>query len=168
MKTKIFRLIFALALMLSALGISTSAVLANQVIKIEDGWTYGATLTDVCAYPIVFSGTILHTYETLFFDNNGTLIKMNFHSIDQDTFSANGKTLVSLPIYYAGEAIFDSNGNVTHLYMNGINEKIRLPDGSLFIASGRYDWAAHPGEIVLSPDKGNPGNLVKFCEALAP
>jgi hypothetical protein len=46
--------------------------------------------------------------------------------------------------------------------------KVVLPDGSLFIAAGRLDVVAHPGETYFFPDHGHIGNLAAFCAALAP
>jgi len=58
---------------------------------------------------------------------------------------------------------------VTHTFASGLVEKVPLPDGSLFVSVGRVDFVAHPGvEFILSPDKGNPGNVAGFCAALAP
>jgi hypothetical protein len=52
--------------------------------------------------------------------------------------------------------------------IDGLVEKVWLPDGSLFISAGRIDWMTHPGMFVLSADKGYPGNIAGFCAALAP
>jgi hypothetical protein len=168
MNTKIVKGILALVLVLSALLISPSTALANDIIKIEDGWTNTGTLYDVCPFPVDYIWTVQRTYMNMYFDNSGVLIKLTYHSVDQDTFTANGKTLVGMPFSYSGIMTFDSDGNAIYQFMNGVNEKIRLPDGSLFIAAGRYDWNDHPGEWLLLTDKGNPGKLDKFCAALAP
>jgi len=51
----------------------------------------------------------------------------------------------------------------------GAAEKIWLPDGSLFVSAGWIDFVDHPdATFVLSPDRGNPGNVAGFCAALAP
>jgi len=63
----------------------------------------------------------------------------------------------------------DSSGNITHIYADGVGEKIPLPDGTLFISAGRLDFADHPGvNFTLSPDHGHTGNLAAFIAALSP
>ena len=72
------------------------------------------------------------------------------------------------PYVVNAEILFDNSGNVTHLYVTGIYEKIPLPDGSLFVSAGRADFTTHGVGFLISPDKGNPGNLAGFCAALSP
>ncbi len=168
-KTKIPRFVFALALALSALGISASAALAAQPVKWE--FTFSVPdipLTDVCSFPIWVTVNItIHGID--FFDESGALTRSFQHYAQQDTFTANGKTLVGIPYTYNMEFLIDSSGTAVHIYADGVFEKVPLPDGSLFISAGRADFAAHPGQgFLLSPDKGNPGNVAGFCAALAP
>jgi hypothetical protein len=122
----------------------------------------------VCSFEINFLASATGM-GTNFFDNSGTLVRSQWHAVEQDTFTANGNTLVSLPYTYNGRVLFDSNGNVTDYYSSGAILRIRLPDGSLFNSSGRTDWLAHPGAtMILAPDQGHSGNLDDFCAALAP
>jgi hypothetical protein len=122
----------------------------------------------VCSFPINIDSTASGT-EIDYFDAGGALTRVFIHRVEQDTFTANGKTLVGIPFAFNIEILFDSNGNVTSSFGNGLYEKIPLPDGSLFVSAGRADFAAHPGVgFLLSPDKGNPGNIAGFCAALAP
>jgi hypothetical protein len=168
-KSKFTRFVFALLLALSALGITTSTALADKPTKWEFSLTNGPLeLVDVCSFPISITVAI-NISGTEFVDQNGVLIRSFQHSDQQDTFTANGKTLVGIPYTYNIEILYDSNGAVTHLYADGVIEKVPLPDGSLFISAGRVDFTDHPGAIViLSPDHGNPGNIEGFCAALAP
>jgi hypothetical protein len=63
----------------------------------------------------------------------------------------------------------DSDGNPTAVVATGVAEKIPLPDGTLFVSAGYVDFLDHPGvSFILSPDRGNPGNVAAFCAALAP
>jgi hypothetical protein len=40
---------------------------------------------------------------------------------------------------------------------------------SMFVSAGRLGWVLRPLPVfLLSPDKGNPGNVAGFCVALAP
>ena len=78
-----------------------------------------------------FGGT-----EIDFFDRSGALTRVTQHVVQQDTYHANGKTLVGMPFSYDVQVLFDSSGNMTHMFANGVCEKISLPDGSRFISAG--------------------------------
>jgi hypothetical protein len=145
-----------------------SPAAANQPTKTPYAVSFSGVATDICSFDIRFDSTASGT-ETDFVDKNGALTKIHVHQVEQDTFTANGKTLVGIPFAFNREILFDSNGNLTNDFGKGIFEKIPLPDGSLFISAGRADFAAHPGVgFLLSPDKGNPGNVAGFCAALSP
>ena len=141
---------------------------ADKPTKIEYPLYLSGVLTNLCSFPVNIDANISIT-ENNYFDKSGALTKIIQHVVEQDTFTANGKTLVSLPMRLNFEIHFDSSGNMTHAYMEGVIEKVPLPDGSLFIAAGRVDWVNHPGALfILSPDHGTSGNVVGFCAALAP
>jgi hypothetical protein len=125
-------------------------------------------LTDVCSFTVRVKSD-LNITQIDFVDANGALTRISRHVVLQDTFTANEKKLVGIPFTFSMEILFDSSGNVTHVFADGVAERIPLPDGSLFISAGRLDFMAHPDVyFLLSPDKGNPGNVVGFCAALAP
>jgi hypothetical protein len=167
-KSKFTRFVFALLLALSALGISTSTALADKPIKYEFPFLVEGTLTDVCSFPVHISANVYITGID-FYDKSGVLTRTNWHMVEQDTFTANDKELVGIPFTFHVEWLYNSSGAVTHEYADGVTEKIPLPDGSLFISAGRVDFTAHPDvSFILSPDKGNPGNIEGFCAALAP
>ena len=133
-----------------------------------EGVTFSSVLTDVCAFPINVDSTI-SGFEIDYVDQSGALTRIFVHQVEQDTFTANGKTLVGTPFTFNTEILFDSDGNVTHVFASGLFETIPLPDGSLFVSAGRADFTQHPGVgFLLSPDRGNPGNLAGFCAALSP
>jgi hypothetical protein len=97
------------------------------------------------------------------------LTRIFVHEVEQDTYTANGRTLVGTPFTFEEQVLFDSSGNVTHHFASGLVEKIPLPDGSLFISAGRLDFTQHPGvQFILSPDMGHTGDLAAFCAALSP
>ncbi len=166
-KIKITRFLLALLLALSALGVSASAALAAQPVKYE--WTTTIpSYIDVCSFQVDVVSNYLVT-EIDFFDNSGVLTRANLHMVAQDTFTANGKTLVGIPYPFNIDWYFDSSGNLTAYYVQGVVEMIPLPDGSMFVSAGRTDAFAHPGEVfILTPDKGSQGNIAGFCAALAP
>ncbi len=121
-----------------------------------------------CAFPLVYAVDLRATGQ-IFFDKSQALTRIQFHVNQTDTFTANGKTLVSEPYTFNIQQLFDSNGNQTHFYVSGIVENIRLPDGSLFKPAGRKDFQTLlGGGFFLAPDVGNASNLAAFCAALAP
>jgi hypothetical protein len=168
MKNIIIRSIFMLTLVLSVLGVSTSAALADSPVKYQFTLNDPGILTDTCSFPVnIYPNTLVTAMD--FFDKNGALIRTEGFAVEQDMFTANGKTLYSVVYKYNGQFLYDSSGNFSHVYVNGPAVKVPLPDGSLFIAAGRSDFMAHPGaSFILTPDKGNPGNIAGFCAALAP
>ena len=133
-----------------------------------EGVTFSSVLTDVCAFPVNVNST-LSGFEIDYVDQSGALTRIFTHQVEQDTFTANGKTLVGTPFTVNTELLFDSSGNVTHVYSSGLFETIPLPDGSLFVSAGRLDFTQHPGvQFLLSPDTGHTGDLAAFCAALSP
>ena len=148
-------------------AIFASPAAADPPAKHPNDFTFDVELPDVCSFPVSLHGDVRGT-EIDYFDKNGALIRAVNHSVEQDTFAANGKTLVGIPYNVNVEMLFDSSGNVTQVFGNGIFEKIPLPDGSLFISAGRAEFVHHGAFFLLSPDKGNPGNVAGFCAALAP
>jgi hypothetical protein len=183
MNTKIRSIpfLFALVLTLSTLGITASTALAQKPVKSEFTWLNGPNAMDgICSFTVGQNGTVNVT-EHDFYDQSGSLIRMDWHMVEQDTFhnvtgyNPDGtpifgeKQLVGIPFTFNLQVLFDSQGNMTHAYADGVMEKIWLPDGSLFISAGQVDFAAHGFPVfILSPDHGNPGNIAGFCAALAP
>ena len=159
-------IIFALVV---AAAVFASAAAADRPTRTEfAGVTFSSVLTDVCTFSVNVDSTVSGT-EIDYVDTSDAVTRVFFHQVEQDTFAANGKTLVGIPFTFNIEILFDSSGNVTHVFADGVVEKIPLPDGSLFVSAGRADFAAHPGvNFLISPDKGNPGNVAGFCAALAP
>lgn len=163
------RFVFALVLAVGTFGVSVTTAQADKPTKTQlPPITFSpSVLTDVCSFSVNIEPTVGGT-QTLFVDTGGNLIRQRFHFVEQDTFTANGKTLVGIPFTFNLEFLFDSSGNLLQFYADGIVEKIPLPDGSLFISAGRVDWTAHPGvDWILSADNGNPGNVAGFCAALS-
>ena len=158
------------AVFLIAVGavIFALSALADSPTRIPFTLTFNSVLTDVCAFSVNVESTVSGT-EVDYRDQSGALTRIFAHQVEQDTFTANGRTLVGTPFMFNVEELFDSDGNLTHVFTSGLVETIRLPDGSLFVSAGRTDFTQHPGVgFVLSPDMGNSGNLAAFCAALSP
>jgi hypothetical protein len=168
MNTKFARFWIALLLVLGTLGVSVSPAMADRPVK--DNWEgqFDATINDTCSFEF-YDHYSLKVTDLNFFDASGALIRVKSHFIEQDTFSANGKTLQGLPYTFNVDVLFDSSGNPIKLVTEGVVMKVPLPDGSWFHAAGKVNFLAHPGAaVVVIPDKGNAINLAGFCAALAP
>ena len=77
-------------------------------------------------------------------------------------------SITGLPYNFNYQFLFDSNGDLTHLYATGLVERIVLPNGTLFLSAGRVDFVDHPNEtFLLTPNRGRSGNLEAFCAALS-
>jgi hypothetical protein len=164
---------FRLLILLSLISLSVTGVLARPAAATEptrepfgpDTDTF--VVEDLCSFPVtiteISSGTV-----TAFLDQNGALTRLHFYAVEQDTFTANGKSLTGLPYTFNLDVLFE-DGEVTHIYARGLGERVPLPDGSVFLSAGRVDFAAHPGSMfIIVPDVGRSGNVAALCAALAP
>ncbi len=165
-KSLIVRFASILACLLATAAFATPAA-ADTPIKNQHPDNYTVTVADLCAFPVVFD-VVSDVTETNFLNHGGELIRQRLHIVEQDTLTANGKTAVGLPFTVNVELRF-SGGNITGIDGSGISERIRLPDGTLFIAAGRTNFLSHPGvTFLITPDNGNPGNIAALCAALGP
>lgn len=129
--------------------------------------TSTSTLTDVCAFPVVVSGTVSGVE---MIQDNGTTSTISATGHEQDTLSANGVTLTGLPYSFRISLVIDDNsGNILQgSFSAGVVEKVPLPDGRLFITAGRVDEALHADQSVgIVPDVGNTGDIAALCAALS-
>ena len=157
---------FALLALVVGAAIFASAAAADRPATFHYTTTGSAMLTDICAFPVNVDFTA-DVSETDFVDTSGNLTRVILHLVEQDTFTANGNTLVGQPYTANLEILFDSSGNVTHIYGEGVAERILLPNGSLFLTAGRSDFIGHPEGFVVVPDVGTPGDVAGFCAALS-
>jgi len=125
-------------------------------------------MSGVCPFDVDVV-SVVSGFEIDYFDNAGNITKAQIHQTEQDTFSANGKTLTGIPYTFNLTFSIDSSGNVTAAIATGVVSKVPLPDGSLFVSAGWSNFVNHPGvSFLLSPDRGAQGNVAGFCAALAP
>jgi hypothetical protein len=129
---------------------------------------FDSTATGVCSFPISVHIKVVGHY-TQFFDTSGDLTtKWIEQDVEQDAFTANGKTLDGEPFNLVSEFRFDSSGNLVSYYAMGGVERVPLPDGTMFWSAGRFEWTGHPGvSFTLTPDNGRSGNVEAFCAALS-
>jgi hypothetical protein len=125
------------------------------------------TMSGVCSFDVTVNSVQSGT-EIDFYDQTGSLTRVFIHAVETDTFTANGKTVTGTPFTFNLDIPIDSSGNATNVYASGVFERVVLPNGMLFLSAGRADFLAHPGvSFLLSPDKGNPGDVAAFCAALS-
>ncbi len=152
----------------AGLLLAWSSAKAAQPVKFSGTISGTEVLTGIAPFPITVEYVATVT-EIDYFDSSGALVRIYNHSVEQDIFSANGKTLVGEPYTYNIEYVFDSSGNLIRMDSNGIASKVRLPGGGLFQSSGQVDWLAHPGQgWILLTDKGSCVNLEGLIAALSP
>jgi hypothetical protein len=140
---------------------------ADQPVIVHKTSSLTSVLTGACAFPITVDSTMTET-DRFFSDDNGVLTRASAHVVEQDSFSANGQSLAGDPYPFNLQAYFDSSGNISEEYADGIIESVPLPDGSVFQSAGRVDFGAQgfPSFTVL-PDAGSARNLDGFCAALS-
>jgi len=120
----------------------------------------------LCSFSIQLDGTQTWT-STQFFDQNGTLTTDTARGFEQDTFSANGKTLVGDPYPFTFVYNF-ADGALISDYGIGVAERVPLPNGGSYIVAGRINLLETPPQLIMTVDSGNSGiNLDAFCAALS-
>jgi hypothetical protein len=161
----------AVLIVLAAVGFSVAvmapAVVASPPTKVELTFTDTNPMTGVCPFEVTVDSNANLTL-LQFVDGTGAITRWNAHVDEQDTFSANGKSLTSLPFTFGFTATFDSTGAFTHFIEHGVLARVPLPDGSVFLAAGRVDFVLHGSPpFSFTPDSGTSGNVAGFCAALA-
>jgi hypothetical protein len=140
---------------------------ANPPVVMQKTSSLTTTLTGACAFPITVDATMTET-DRFFSDQNGVLTRANADVTEQDSFSANGKSLTGDPYSFSLHAVFDSSGNITQLYADGVVERVPLPDGSVFQSAGKVNFGAQGfPDFSVTPNVGSSRNLAGFCAALA-
>jgi hypothetical protein len=162
--------VFVTSAVLAGVGVMAvfaPAAAAVPPVKSEISFSDTGVLDDVCAFPITVAATGTAT-EIDFFDDSGALTRIQLNVTEQTTFSANGKSLATVPFTYNISVRFNDSGNLSEVFTNGVIARVPLPDGGLFISAGRVDIAARGfPQFVLTPDEGGTVNLDGFCAALA-
>ncbi len=160
---------FALALGVALGGaLFASSAAAKAPVKSHISYPgYGGTLqanTGWCPFDVTITILVGEVDVTDYFDADGNLAMTHEYFVQQDAFSANGKTLTGVR-YSASAIIHYQDGVPIEAVAEGVLEKVPLPDGGLFMAAGRVNLFTG---FALSPDKGVLQNVAGLCAALAP
>jgi hypothetical protein len=153
----------------AAIGLAIFAPMAaaDQPSIVQNDFTQTSVLTGVCSFPITVNSTVAET-DRFFTDQSGMLTSATATFTEQDTFTANGNSLTGEPYTGTIQASFDSSGNITQLYVNGVLERVLLPDGSIYQSAGRVNVAAQGfPSFTVTPTAGGEVNLAGFCAALS-
>jgi hypothetical protein len=163
------RLAPALALALCAVIAAALVANASAAPPERVGYDYsfgGIVVADLCPFPVTVGGVVAID-EKRFSADDGAISAIDRHSVEQDTFSANGLSLTGSPFTYNVFHPFDADGNNFHIYTDGVLERVPLPDGGVFVAAGRIDFTGGGSDFVLAPDHGAFVNLAGLCAALS-
>jgi len=149
-------------------GLMYSSVTGASAARPEKEYftdSLSGTDTSLCGFPIDVSAQISGFFID-FFDQSGDLKRASLHIEEQDTFTANGTTLVSEPYTFNGQLRF-SDDELVSFEIHGVHVKVRLPDGSIFMGAGSTDILARSLGFVAAPDHGVAKNQDAFCAALS-
>jgi hypothetical protein len=155
-----------LVLSLFALGCATYFVApagANAPVKTSFSGSGSFPVNDLCPFVLIFS-CVNQIDETTFSDNAGNITMIHDKITEQDTYTANGKTLTG-DRYHANADTYFDNGVVTKVVAEGVIERVHLPAGGVFTVAGRIDPF---NGLAFAPDHGTAGNIDGFCTALSP
>jgi hypothetical protein len=128
--------------------------------------TFLFSLEGVCSFPLDVTDHLVGT-RIRFRDETGALVKDIFYDQEQDTFSANGKSVTGEPYNFAVVITYE-NGEITSNVATGVAERIVLPDGTVFLSAGVIDFLAQGVGASLFTDPGVTGDIEALCAALSP
>ena len=153
----------AAALTLGAVVATASPAAAEKPTRVIATQSSTNVIDDICAFPVTVT-SVLNGYVTYSADGSTEF----YHVNEQDTFTANGKTLTSAPYTFDLHATLDEAGNYTHIISTGQALVVPIAPGVTFRAAGRFDYINH-GDVafVWVPDSGMSKNQDAFCAALA-
>jgi hypothetical protein len=160
---------------LAVVAVVAAAVVFAQAASAMAPTTTTATLNvsgivvsagTLCPFDVTLDATQSST-QTTFYDSSGLISRRITTGVEQDTYSANGKTLIGDPYHFnfIGDFV---DGVRVDAHSTGIVQKVPLPGGGLFIVAGRLDTFNNIGGLALTVDSGNDGNKIDaFCTALS-
>ena len=93
------RLIGGLAAMLCAVVfVSTAAAVPPEKSEFSNV-TFSSVLSGVCPFDVNVQ-SVISGFEIDYFDGAGNIVRAQIHQVEQDTFTANGKTLTGIPFTF--------------------------------------------------------------------
>jgi hypothetical protein len=143
----------------AAAAVATLATVAPAVAQAPSrdatSFDFGpVTYYDICTFPVSVSGHV----DLAITDSDQHFLA---HVTEQNSYTANGHTLNGMK--YSFTILADTHGEQAA----GLVEKVRLPDGSLFVGAGRVDFSLIHGDWVMVPDFGSSPHVDAFCAVLA-
>ena len=160
------RLLLTVTVAVVVLSVAAPLALAAKPMKGTFSATNTGTSSKLCAFPVNVASTFTVTY--LVWDDGNGNVQEKDSVTEQDTFTANGKTVQTYP--YRFNAFYTVvGGNLTSWVQTGVEIKLRLPSGALLIDGG---WADAYAQIVTNggdfifADRGVHGDISLLCAAL--
>lgn len=154
-------------LALVACCMSGTAALAAEPVRGRysfSGVSFVVRAGALCDFDVTVASPVGEVAWTAWLDGD-VLVRYHEHVVEQDAFSANGKSLTGEPFTFNIHLSFAESGELLESSAQGAIEKVRLPDGSWFIAAGRVDPFTG---FALIPDRGTTPDVAGLCAALAP
>jgi hypothetical protein len=151
--------------LLAAVLASTASANSIVITNFPDYTAPTTTVSGICPSPIDVTASVWNMTRTQFFDNDGIKTAAHWRWVEQDTFTGPTGSLVGEPFAVEQFLSFASDGTRVSAYVNGVLERVRLPDGRFFITAGRVDFLGITDWIWL-PDSGHFGDIDAFCAAL--
>lgn len=114
-----------------------------------------------CVSPVEWEFVSTFTYAD--FSLKDGRIREVGHQVEQDTFSANGKTLVGNPYKNNYTLVVSGDWQTYYSFVgSGTYLSVTLPDGTLIESSGRIDWMGL--SVAWTPDNGHTGDIAAICD----
>jgi len=163
-KAKVFGAVFVVVCAMAV--VQAAAAVPPTSLTLTNSGTQTIPAGELCAFPVQFGFSWTRTFTT-FFNDDGSIRARHSYGPEQDTFSANGKMLVGDPYQVNILRTFES-GVPVGASSQGVVERVRLPDGGVYIVAGYGDLLSFGGGAFFTVDRGNSGNNVDaFCAALS-
>ena len=162
------RLIGGLAAMLGAVVFVSTAAAAPPEKSEFSNVAFGNVLSGVCPFDVNVQ-SVVSGFEIDYFDGAGNIVRAQIHQVEQDTFTANGKTLTGIPFTFN----LDHSDRQQRRRHECGRHRARREDR----AAGRSLFVAQDGSISRSSGRGLPpvarqgenrATWPAFCAALSP
>jgi opacity protein-like surface antigen len=149
---------------LALVAVSAASASPPVITRVPSLGTASAVVSGFCATDITLTFTVTDWSRTDFFDSAGNLTESHYKFFEQDTFTGPTGTLIGDKYSLEFMWTYDSSGNVTHIYGDGVQEKVTLPNGrAVLISVGRVDYlSGNP----LEPEFGHTSGFAPLCAAI--
>ena len=129
---------------------------------------FSSVLSGVCPFDVNVQ-SVISGFEIDYFDGAGNIVRAQIHQVEQDTFTANGKTLTGIPFTFNLDLSDRQQWRRHECRRHRACREDRAAGREPLRQRGMGRFRRSSGRgFLLSPDRGNPGNVAGFCAALVP